>query len=107
MAIRMTDTAACLEGDWTITGLTGNLDSMALSLQQIEPGSEKDLQIDCGQIAEADISGLQLLNVWLQCARFRGVKPILVNVPQKLQLAMKVLIGHCLTDTPSDAAVLS
>lgn len=107
MAIHMTGTEALLEGDWTISGVTRNIDSLALSLQQIQQGSEKKLRVDCGQMEEADISGLQLLNVWMQCARFRGVEPILVNVPKRLQHAMQVLVGQCVIDTYPEAAMIA
>jgi ABC-type transporter Mla MlaB component len=99
MTIRMAGTVARLEGDWTLSGVTRNLDSLALSLQQLESGSGKKLRIDCGQMEEADISGLQLLNVWMQCVRFRGVEPTLVNVPEKLRHVMQILVGYCLMDT--------
>ena len=91
MSIRVTDTEARLEGDWTLTGVTRNLDSLANSLQQFEPGSNRKLNIDCGQMEKTDISGLQLLNVWLQCIKLRGVEPILVNVPEKLRYIMQQL----------------
>jgi len=107
MTIRMAGAEARLEGDWTLTGVTRNLDSLALSLQQLESGSDKKLRIDCGQMKEADISGLQLLNVWMQCVRFRGVEPTLVNVPERLRHAMQVLVGHCFIDTYSDAAMMT
>ena len=107
MSIRMTGTEAQLEGDWTLTGLTRNLDSIALSLQQLEPKNGKNLRIDCGRIKEADISGLQLLNVWMQCVRFRGLKPMLVNVPERLRHSMQVMVSQCFMDTYSDAALLA
>lgn len=95
MAIFLSGKEARLEGDWTLTEVTRNLDSLALSLQQLESGCEKSLRIDCAEMKETDISGLQLLNVWLQCARFRGVEPTLVNVPERLRYAMQVLNGRC------------
>lgn len=107
MSICMTGTGARLEGDWTLTGVTRNLDSLAYSLQQLEPGSDKNLRIDCGQIKEADISGLQLLNVWIQCVRFRGVEPTLVNVPERLKHAMQVLVGNGIMDAYPDAAMMA
>ena len=107
MTICMTGTEARLEGDWTITGVTSNIDSMALSLQQLEPGSGKNLRVDCGEIKEADISGLQLLNVWIQCARFRGVEPMLVNVPNKLRHAMQILVGDRIMDACPEAVMVT
>jgi ABC-type transporter Mla MlaB component len=107
MTICMTGTEARLEGDWTLTGVARNIDSLALSLQQIKPGSEKSLRVDCGQMKEVDISGMQLLNVWMQCARYRGVEPMLVNVPNNLRHAMKVLVAHFDIDTCTDAVVMA
>lgn len=107
MTICMTGTEAHLEGDWTLTEATRNLESLANSLQQMEPGSEKNLRIDCGRINEADIGGLQLLNVWIQCVKFRGIEPTLVNVPKRLQHSMQVLVGHCFVDTCPEALMLA
>ncbi len=107
MTICMTGTEARLEGDWTLTGVTRNIDSLALSLQQIEPGSSKHFRVDCGQMKDADICGLQLLNVWMQCVRFRGVEPRLVNVPSKLKHAMHILVGHCGIDTYPETVMLA
>ena len=107
MTIRMAGTVARLEGDWTLSGVTCNLDSLALSLQRLESGIGKKLRVDCGQMKDADISGLQLLNVWMQCVRFRGVEPTLVNVPEKLRHAMQALVGHCFKDTCSEAVMLA
>lgn len=99
MAIRMTGTEVYLEGDWTLAGLTRNVNALAQSLQQFEPGSEQSLLIDCGKVMEVDISGMQLLNVWLQCVRFRGVEPMLVNVPDCLRHAMQGLyLTHYISD---------
>jgi len=38
-----------------------------------------------------DMSGMQLLNVWLHCLSLRGVEPTLVNVPESLRHAMQGL----------------
>lgn len=91
MTISMTDTEARLEGDWTLSGVTSNLAELSLSLQQFEPGSDHNLRIDCGEIQKTDESGMQLLSVWLQCFRFRGVEPTLVNVPERLRQTMQHL----------------
>lgn len=91
--ILMTGTEAFLHGDWTLKGVTPNIDSLARSLQQLGQGSKKDLRVDCGQIQETDSSGLQLLNVWIQCLRFRGIEPTLVNVPKNLRHSMQFFIG--------------
>ncbi|NTW98638.1 MAG: STAS domain-containing protein [Geobacteraceae bacterium] len=103
--IYMTGSEARLEGDWTLTGVTRNIDALALSLQQLEPECKK-IRIDCGRIRGADINGLQLLNVWLQCAKHRGVEPMLVNVPEKLKHTMQALMGPFVTHICPEAAII-
>ena len=107
MTICMIGAEARLEGDWTLTGVIRNLDSLAFSLQQLESGSKKNLKIDCGLMKEADICGLELLNVWMQCARFRGVEPTLVNVPDRLQNVMHAFMGPCTAKTYTDSALIA
>ena len=85
---------AYLEGDWTFIGAAHKIDSLSLSLQQIESRTNKNLSIDCGRVVKADVGGLQLLNVWMECVRMRGVVPTLVNVPNTLKHAMLLLAGH-------------
>jgi len=94
MSISMSGSEARLEGDWTVSALVINLDSLANSLQQIDSGDKKPLRIDCGQMKDADIGGLQLLNVWVQCTQIRGMEPFFVNVPDNLRNTMKVLLGE-------------
>ena len=85
MIIRMTGREAHLGGDWTLGGSARNLSLLSRSLQQFDPDSGQNIYIDCGEIKSADMGGMQLLNVWLQCFRFRGVEPTLVNVPKNLR----------------------
>ncbi|HEX9023233.1 MAG TPA: hypothetical protein VF799_05275 [Geobacteraceae bacterium] len=94
MTVHMAGGEAHLVGDWTLSGLTGNIDSLTLSLHQLELGRGKNLQINCGQLRKADRCGLELLNVWIQCARLRGAEPVLVNVPESLSQTMHALIGQ-------------
>jgi ABC-type transporter Mla MlaB component len=90
MKIKMSGLMASLAGDWTVAGVTqGNLDTLALSLQQIEPGSAGRLQIDCRDVSAIDTIGQQILSVWLQCARLRGVEPELLNPPDELRQAFQ------------------
>lgn len=102
MSISMTGSEARLEGDWTLSALAINLDSLAHSLQQIDSADNKPLRIDCGQMKDADLAGLQLLNVWVQCTQFRGMEPFLVNVPDKLRNPMNVLLGQRIIDNNED-----
>jgi ABC-type transporter Mla MlaB component len=97
MKIITKGTVAHLKGDLTHSGVTRNIiNSLAVSLQKIVSVGEKNIRIDCGRIRSADISGLQLLYVWMHCARFRGVEPELVNLPVNLQQLMhRMGLEHC------------
>lgn len=92
----MKGSVAHLQGDLTYFGMTHScIDSLADSLLQIESGGEKNVRIDCGGIRAADMSGLQLLYVWMQCARFRGVEPELINLSDSLRKDMqRTGLGH-------------
>jgi anti-anti-sigma regulatory factor len=93
------DTVAHLHGDLTHSGVTNNIiNSLAVSLQKIVSDGDKNIRIDCESIHTADINGLQLLYVWMQSARFRGVEPELVNLSDGLRQTMqKMGFGHCFT----------
>jgi ABC-type transporter Mla MlaB component len=84
-------TVAYLQGDLTHSGVTNKIiNSLAIFLQQIVSIGGKNIRIDCRRILASDVSGLQLLYLWMECARFRGVEPELVNLPYSLQQAMQV-----------------
>jgi anti-anti-sigma regulatory factor len=103
MSVRMAGTVAHLEGDWTMTGVADNIDSLILSLKQMESDGEKSLQINCEQIEETDTSGLQLLNVWMECARLRGIEPKLMNVTSGMRRAIHELgFNNCFSDSCLD-----
>jgi ABC-type transporter Mla MlaB component len=99
MKIFSKGTVVHLHGDLTYSGMTrGIIDALDVSLHRIGSGGEKNIRIDCSRIRTSDISGLQLLYVWMQCAGFRGVEPELVNLSDSLQQAMQMMeVGHCFT----------
>jgi ABC-type transporter Mla MlaB component len=100
MRICLEGNIAYLQGDWILSGMTSNcVDSLADSLRQIESGGGMNIRIDCGRVSSVDISGLQLLDVWMQCAKFRGLEPELVNLPDSLQPALqKMGLRHSFTN---------
>ena len=105
MTVRMAGTVAHLEGDWTMTGVVENIESVAVSLKQLESDGKKKFWINCGQLKEADTSGLQLLNVWVECAKMRGIEPKLVNVGDGLLRAINELgYNQLFSDTYPDMA---
>lgn len=86
-----------LQGDLTQSGVTENIvNSLSHSLQNITFGHDNSLRIDCGGVHSADWSGLQLLYVWMQCAKLRGVESELVNLTGGLQKTIHAMgLEHC------------
>lgn len=92
MTINMEGSVAHLNGDLTYSGMTqSNIELLASSLEQIESGGGNSIRIDCNLVSDVDINGLQLLDVWMQCARFMGVEPLLVNIPNSLKSALQCM----------------
>lgn len=89
MKMFMKGTIAHLQGDWTYSGMThGNIRTLADSLGEIEASGRDKIHIDCGNVSAFDIDGLQLLEVWMQCARYMGVETELVNMPDSFKQAV-------------------
>ena len=99
MKICTEGTVAHLQGDLTHSGVTNNIiDLLAVSLQKIISGGEKIIRIDCERIRTADISGLQLLYVWMHSARMRGVESELINLSDSMRQSMQRMgFEHCFT----------
>ena len=97
MRILMSGNIGQLQGNLTDSGVTGScIDSLSESLRQIESDGAKSIRIDCGRILRADLRGLRLLYVWIQCARFRGVELELVNLSAGLrQVIQRFGLGDC------------
>lgn len=92
MKIKLSNNVACVAGNWTLTGVTqGAIKSLVANLNQLDHLGERPLKVDCRQISAIDASGQQLLAVWLQCARLRGIVPELVNAPPELQQYLTTL----------------
>jgi len=99
MKICTEGTVAHLQGDLTHSGVTDNIiNLLAGSLQKIVSGGDKNIRIDCEKIRTADISGLQLLYVWMQSARIRGVEAELINLSDSMRQSMQRMgFEHCFT----------
>ena len=89
MSMFIEGSEAHLVGDWTLSGTVGNIVALSLSLQQLNSEKEKQLRINCGRIGKVDNSGLQLLQVWMECARIRGVVPRLTHVTEDMKQIMR------------------
>ena len=90
MRILLKGSTGQLQGDLTDSGVTGScINSLTDSLDHIESAGATNIRIDCGRILRADLSGLRILYVWMQCARFRGVELELVNISDGLRHVMQ------------------
>lgn len=94
-----------LSGNWTISGVESQLDSLSHSLIKLDSTSKELVQVDCEQINAIDMSGVQLIHVWMECASERGIHMKLINLPDIMQQTMQQLgFGKCLTDNYPEAA---
>jgi ABC-type transporter Mla MlaB component len=99
MTICTEATVAHLQGDLTHSEVTNNIiNLLAITLQKIVSVGDKKIRIDCERIRTADFGGLQLLYVWMQSARVRGVESELINMSNSLRQSMKKMgFEHCFT----------
>lgn len=105
MEIQTTDTKHQLTGDWTISGVAGQVDSLSKSLHNLASARKKRVHVDCGGIEAIDMSGLQLLHVWIECASVRGIQAKLVNLPEEMRQTIQRLgLGQCFSDNYPDVA---
>ncbi|HIJ88354.1 MAG TPA: STAS domain-containing protein [Desulfuromonadales bacterium] len=86
-----------IRGDLTRSGIEQDvINSLSHSLDKVSFGSGNRIRIDCGGVHTADISGLQLLYVWMQCARLRGAESELVNMSANMQNTIHAMgLEHC------------
>jgi len=73
-----------LTGDWSMTGVVKQLDSLTKTLDALDPAQNKILHVDCAKVNNIDMSGLQLLHVWRECAGMRGVEFRMHNIPEQM-----------------------
>lgn len=96
MRVQMSGSTARLVGDWSLAGVNQhNLDTLSAALQQIEPAATRRLLIDCRQVHALDATGRQILTVWLQCVKLRGVEPELLIPANTLQQTFRDLGIRC------------
>jgi len=94
-----------LSGDWTIAGVVTQVDALSNSLEKLSGGKNRRLHVDCAKIDCIDMSGLQLLHVWMQCANMRGVQTQLINLPEAMkQIIQRLGLNQSFTDNYPDVA---
>lgn len=81
---------AHLSGDWTIAGVVQQM-ALLTEFQTVKASPEATVVIDCSGIDEIDLSGFQLIYTWLHCIRMKGLRHELVNVPDWMEDAQRLL----------------
>jgi ABC-type transporter Mla MlaB component len=79
-----------LSGHWNVSGVVLQIASLP-TLDKVDSGLGKYFKINCSEIRSIDMSGLQLLYVWIQCASLCGMKAMLINLPEVMLKAIKRL----------------
>jgi MFS superfamily sulfate permease-like transporter len=83
MKIHLSGDKAHLWGNWINTEMRyDTIDSLTGLLDRIQSGGKKKLLIDCAHLGTIDFSGLQFLNIWLQCLKLRGIDHELLNMSE-------------------------
>ena len=72
-----------------MTGVVNQLDSLNRTLNILDSDQNKILHVDCTKVNNIDMSGLQLLHVWRECAGIRGVELRMINVPDQMHRVIK------------------
>ena len=93
-----------LSGRWDSSGVVMQIEALS-SLHQLAFAMEKHCRIDCSEISNVDMTGLQLLHAWLQCISFHGVNHELINLPEGMQQTIKRMgLENSFSGFYSDAA---
>jgi anti-anti-sigma regulatory factor len=97
-----------LTGDWTIAGVMNQMDSLSQYLHELAATCKKHVHIDCERIDVIDMSGLQLLHVWIECIRMRGMEAQLLNMPDSMRQSIQRLgLGNYFMDNCQAAKSVS
>jgi anti-anti-sigma regulatory factor len=87
-----------LSGHWNDSGLVDQIELLS-TFDLVQPANESRIHIDCSEIDSVDRGGFQLLFVWVQCIRMRGIQPILVNLSAAMRKTMENLeLETCFSD---------
>lgn len=102
-----------LSGDWTISGVVRQLQTLT-SFQQTVSTVNSTMLVDCSNIECMDITGMQLLYTWLHCIQIKGITAYITNLPEQFKttidaLGYGILFSHHVTpvDQPEADAPLA
>ena len=98
--------ATNLSGDWTMNGISSQVQLlMAISRGAGEGISQTSrLVVDCSGIKQIDMSGLQLLYVWVQCLQIKGLRAELVNLSDCMRSSVEKVGLHQFLGPSHDTA---
>lgn len=98
--------ATSLSGDWTMNGITGQVNYL-MSISGEVAGNRINCSrfvVDCSGINQIDMSGLQLLYVWLQCLQLKGMHAELVNFSDDIRATVQQVGLHKMFEAEQDRA---
>lgn len=99
--------AANLSGDWTMNSVSHQIESLltiSSDVGELVP-KNKTLVVDCSGINKIDMSGLQLLYVWVQCLKIKGLQAELVNLSDGMRSTVQQVGLHNVFKSSHDPAV--
>ncbi len=104
MVHRSNGAGISLSGHWSLSGVVLQMATLP-TFDRLEDGLGKLFRIDCSGIRSVDMTGLQLLYVWIQCAGIRGMKAVLINLPEFMQQTINRLgLEKCFSAFYANAA---
>jgi ABC-type transporter Mla MlaB component len=77
-------------GDWSIAGIALQAKPLTELSNRCHEAT-RTVALDCGDIKSIDLSGFQLLYVWMHCLHLKGLQPKLVNVPDFMRESQRRL----------------
>ncbi|ABL00283.1 STAS domain-containing protein [Pelobacter propionicus] len=97
-------TRVTLWGHWDLSSVIRQIELLS-ALRQLGSGGAERYSIDCAGIGSIDREGLQVLHVWMQCARLHGLKPELSNLPAgMLETIQRLGLERCFADFYAEPA---
>ncbi|MDD5286184.1 MAG: STAS domain-containing protein [Desulfuromonadaceae bacterium] len=88
MTVTKSSATSYLNGNWTIAGIVQQVPRLP-ELKLNDNRTDSTIAIDCSGIEEIDMNGFELLHVWLNCIKLRGLRAELVNMSDSMRDAQK------------------
>lgn len=80
-----------LSGDWSIFSIAEKMPLLMEKLRALSGESRRSPIIDLAAVESIDVSGWQLLAMWLRHCRTLGCEPVMVNIREDLRKRLELL----------------